>query len=130
MEVEIIPVRYLGKKARQTDSVNGSGTVWNGNGDVQFVSRQHAARLFSHPLVWEDARENPKDTITPERVPAKNMADEEVVRPLFTNIAGLSRPALNEFALRQFGVYLDDDDDDAARDRVIRMVTQDTKFGD
>ncbi|MEO5333034.1 MAG: hypothetical protein H7839_13525 [Magnetococcus sp. YQC-5] len=48
-------IRYIGKKATKSDTVAGTNTVWNGNGDIQEVLDTVAEKLLKHPDVWEVA---------------------------------------------------------------------------
>lgn len=45
-------IEYVGKKARRTDTVAGTGIVWNGAGDVQEVPDEAAQKLLKHADVW------------------------------------------------------------------------------
>lgn len=45
-------IAYVGLKASRTDTVAGTGIVWDGAGDVQDVPDDAAAKLLKHPDVW------------------------------------------------------------------------------
>lgn len=55
-------IKYIGKKPVKTDNVAGTGTVWNGPGDVQNVDKPEAvAKLLAHTGIWvrEEAEAKP-----------------------------------------------------------------------
>lgn len=45
-------IEYVGKKTSRTDTVAGTGIVWNGAGDVQEVPDEAAQKLLKHADVW------------------------------------------------------------------------------
>ena len=50
---ETARVKYLGRKPYAVDTINGTGVVWNGNGDVQVLPIAHAEKLAKqHPDAW------------------------------------------------------------------------------
>lgn len=51
---QLVPVEYIGKKRRKTDTVTGSGFIWNGQGDVQLVPIAIAQRLLEprYAEIW------------------------------------------------------------------------------
>lgn len=51
------PVRYIGVKARQTDTQGLTSTIWNGPNDVQPYPDDKVHLLLRHPTVWELAQE-------------------------------------------------------------------------
>lgn len=53
-----IKVRYIGVKPRQTDCLAGTGTVWNGPGDVQTVPLKAWEKFSKHPTVYELVEED------------------------------------------------------------------------
>lgn len=48
-----IQVRYIGVKPKQTDCIAGTGTVWNGPGDVKPVPIKAWEQFRKHPTVYE-----------------------------------------------------------------------------
>lgn len=48
-----IQVRYIGVKPKQTDCIAGTGTVWNGPGDVKTVPIKAWEQFRKHPTVYE-----------------------------------------------------------------------------
>lgn len=45
---QMVDVEYVGSKAKSTDNVAGTGTVWNGPGDVQKVPASAWPKLAKH----------------------------------------------------------------------------------
>ena len=62
-------LRYVGKKPWAIDSVGGTGTLWNGNGDIQEVPDDVGAKLLGYPDQWEEVI--PKKTADATKPPAK-----------------------------------------------------------
>lgn len=58
-------VEYVGSKDRKEDNVSGSGTVWNGPGDVQPVTLIQWGLLSKHPGVWRKVQESAPATLEP-----------------------------------------------------------------
>ncbi len=50
-----VMVEYVGQKVRKEDNVAGTGTVWNGAGDVQEVPQRAWAIMQRHKDVWREA---------------------------------------------------------------------------
>jgi len=48
----MVPVAYIGQKETKRDTLERTGTVWNGPGDVQMVDARPAGRLLRHPTVF------------------------------------------------------------------------------
>lgn len=46
-------IKYVGKKPWTVDVLGGTGTIWNGNGDIQPVPEAVAQKLVAHPDQWE-----------------------------------------------------------------------------
>lgn len=61
-------VQYLGPKARKTDNVANTDTVWLGTGDVQTVTQDVWSKLSAHPAVWRVVPdgEEPQPVAKPE----------------------------------------------------------------
>ena len=51
-------LRYLGSKPYGLDSFAGTGTIWNGNGDIQPVPEEAAKILLKYPTVWAEVTVN------------------------------------------------------------------------
>lgn len=51
-EQKNVSIAYIGKKEVKRDTVNGTGTVWFGHGDLQLYPAHLAARLLAHKAVW------------------------------------------------------------------------------
>lgn len=49
---KLVDVVYVGAKPSAHDNVAGSGKTWTGNGDVQQVTPEQAARLVRHADQW------------------------------------------------------------------------------
>jgi len=47
-------LRYVGKKPWAIDSIGGTGTLWNGNGDIQEVPNEVGEKLLGYPDQWEE----------------------------------------------------------------------------
>jgi hypothetical protein len=47
-----VRVMYVGKKARQTDTVAGTSIVWSHQGDVRSVPLAAWSKMAKHPDVW------------------------------------------------------------------------------
>lgn len=52
-------IEYVGAKARKEDNVAGTGTVWQGTGDVQDVADEKASMLLARPEIWRRAGDSP-----------------------------------------------------------------------
>lgn len=50
--IQLIAVRYVGKKPTALDNVAKSGKCWKGNGDVQHVTQAQAKILTCYPDQW------------------------------------------------------------------------------
>lgn len=50
---KLIAVRYIGRKPSAHDNVARSGKIWNGAGDIQYVTDVQARLLIKHELEWE-----------------------------------------------------------------------------
>lgn len=107
----MIELRYVGRKAWAIDPVGGSGTVWNGNGDVQGVPVSAARKILRHPDEWELA--NPEDASRLEVNTAHHATDEDGKTvevddsDLNKPIDKMSRVELKVFAKLRFGKDLD-----------------------
>jgi len=55
MNTNSVLVEYVGKKAQKVDNVADTGTVWNGEGDIQPVTLEAWGKLSRHPEVWRIA---------------------------------------------------------------------------
>lgn len=70
-------LRYVGKKPWSVDSIGGTGTIWNGNGDIQPVPAEVAEKLINYPDQWELAEPMRPARKGKQTAPAK---DEEPVK--------------------------------------------------
>lgn len=52
-------VKYVGQKPAKKDNVAMTGTIWNGNGDIQEVSDAAWEKLKNHPDIWELVKAEP-----------------------------------------------------------------------
>lgn len=68
---QLVAVRYVGPKARKSDNVAGTGTVWIGHGDVQDVPASAWPKLAAYPDVWRLAGDT---TPLPDASPVPGMA--------------------------------------------------------
>lgn len=70
-------IEYVGKKPVKEDNVAKTGTVWQGQGDVQEVADEAAcSKLLAHPLVWRAAAEDAQAT-NRKQAKAKRAAAED-----------------------------------------------------
>lgn len=63
------PIRYIGTKPKKSDNVCGTDTVWDGHGDIQYVSQAVAAKLLAPRFrdIWQHAEQavpDPRDKVT------------------------------------------------------------------
>jgi len=64
-------VVYVGLKEMKADNVAGTGLVWT-RGEVHEVEdEEKAAKLFAHPLIWQNADEKYELVPEPKVVPAE-----------------------------------------------------------
>jgi hypothetical protein len=103
----MIELRYIGRKAWAIDPVGGTGTVWDGNGDVQAVTVGAARKILKHPDEWELA--NPDDASRLEVNTLHHTIDEDG-KPTEVDDADLAKPVermtraeLKVFAKLKFG---------------------------
>lgn len=52
-------IEYVGTKPSRTDTVAGTGIVWNGQGDVKDVPDAVAGKLLYHTDIWRRADAKP-----------------------------------------------------------------------
>ena len=97
-------IQYIGKKPVKHDNVAGTGTVWNGTGDVQEVKDPLVvAQLLRHGSVWQmaDGKAAPE---SPEPPQAKKPEPEpEHDNPPLVDLAAMDADGLREYAQREFG---------------------------
>lgn len=48
----MVEIKYIGFKPAKRDTVAGTGTIWDGHGDVRAVPDEAARVLVRHPDVW------------------------------------------------------------------------------
>ena len=70
-----IQVRYIGVKPRQTDCLAGTGTVWNGPGDVQTVPLKAWEKFSKHPTVYELVEGDEPEAASTDDSGAMTLAD-------------------------------------------------------
>lgn len=74
-----IPIQYTGNKPRSIDNLpNGSGTVWNGHGDVQLVDASFVPALLKHAH-WRIAPDDAKAPEPPVGIYGTNHPDPIVL---------------------------------------------------
>jgi hypothetical protein len=60
MSKELMAVEYIGTKPKKKDNVMGSGAVWNGQGDVQFVAESIGRVLCARfSAIWRETDKEP-----------------------------------------------------------------------
>lgn len=81
-----VRVKHIGKHARRADTMSGEGTVWNGEGDIQTVSRRAwENHLKKHPDLWELAEDDEQGKQAPAstaEVDAQRAENERVAAEL------------------------------------------------
>ena len=97
-------LRYIGNKEEKTDPVAKTGVIWRGNGDVQDVSKEAAAKLLVHTGIWELA--SPKEkvpVIQEEEKPLETEQEKVDALPPMPSLENMDKEALQHFAQRHFG---------------------------
>lgn len=114
-------VQYIGKNSKHRDRLYGTGTRWNGRGDVQEIDDDVAAVMISkHPDVYALASEGSLADANREPPPENNAnpADTGDQKPTietaqvkidgeFYPLSKLKKAALDAYAKEHFGVDLD-----------------------
>ncbi len=81
-----VRVKHIGKHARRADTMSGEGTVWNGEGDIQTVSRRAwENHLKKHPDLWvlaEDGEQGKQAVASTAEVDAQRAANERAAAEL------------------------------------------------
>lgn len=120
-----VRVMYVGKKPRQTDTVGGTKTVWNGPGDVQEVPLSAWAKMTKHPDVWslDDGSRKAVDVVL--AAAGLDASAAEQVKGTLAGLAGIEPvldSALPEILQISDGVTM-------PRDEVVRGAFQALVFG-
>lgn len=100
------PIRYIGKKERKEDNVAHTGTVWNGNGDVQNVPDNAVAKLLVHTDSWElagDAQKSGDELQQTTSTAKSNEPTEADMKPPMVNLETMDKDALRSYAQQHFG---------------------------
>jgi hypothetical protein len=104
--MSLVPIKYVGAKARRTDSVAGTGLAWEAD-TVHMVPPEVAVKLLRHPDVWAKGEE-------PEGAEAAKLADKPeleteeslALKVGLPNLAAMSKADLGQMAAARFGITL------------------------
>ena len=112
-------IRYIGNKPVKTDNVAKTGKEWLGNGAVQSVSDEAAAKLLAYPEIFELVGESnddngPPNSITPLTTPltdtpkvdssqTSQQTDTPKIEAPMVSIETMDGKALRDYAQRYFG---------------------------
>lgn len=113
----LIPIMYIGKKERKTDTVAGTGLEWRAN-EIHFVPPLIASKLIRYTDVWREAWDEAEEdpgrvglVVTEQQTgTAAGQGTEQSQIPPFSmpNLKGMKKSELQAFALGQFNHQLDD----------------------
>ena len=124
--VPTIPIRYVGKKAEETDHLYGTGIAWTGKGDVQQVPIDKAPLLLAHEDVWEDARSaavRKKQKLGEAKFIPERYREEDDPVPVAAQVHLMPLEDLTRYALVTFGERFSPEITlDAARTEVVRLM--------
>lgn len=104
--MSLVPIKYIGAKARKVDTVADTGLVWEVD-TVHLVPPAVAARLLRHPDVWAEgeAAEGAEAALVPRPVPRE--AEEPVTLKVgLPNLTAMNKADLAQLAQSRFGVTL------------------------
>lgn len=104
VSVGMMPVKYIGHRARYGDGVYGSGLFWH-QGETVMVPDELAVKLLRHTEVW--TRGNEADVSAPQSVRTVDTETEEETESVRIEIASMEKDALEAFARDRFQVTLD-----------------------
>jgi hypothetical protein len=95
-------IMYIGRQPRHRDRLFGTGTQWNGPGDVQEVEDAAATKMLNqHPTVY--ARPEA------QKIVAEQIAEqgEKLAEAIEEFLRTADAKALRDYALAHYGVKLD-----------------------
>lgn len=117
--MNIIGIRYIGKKPVQEDTVTKSGAVWE-PGQVHNFSADDGAKLLQHTDSFEMADVNPEGDFYAGR--KRSPAPHEP--PPFVNLSAMNAAALALFARRELNrvVNIEGKQDDQVRAEVLSLM--------
>lgn len=124
--METVRVKHIGKHARRADTMSGEGTVWNGEGDIQTVSRKAwDNHLSKYPDLWVLAGddEQPKGAAQPgladkpvDGGEAKPDGETKTPPP---DYEAMDRPALAKLATERGLIF----DGRTSKARLVELLT-------
>jgi hypothetical protein len=102
----LVPIIYVGAKARRTDSIAGTGLVWL-PGQAHQVPQDVAAKLLRHPDVWArgEAEEGAVAAVLAEK-PVEETEETLALRIGLPSLNGMSKADLGQLAAARFGITL------------------------
>lgn len=104
-----VRIKYIGTKAKKTDTVAGTGIVWL-FGEAQDVPERAAVQLLKHPDVWEldDGAKRPVAHMV-EAVKEPTLREEVepiVLKTALPNLTAMTKAQLAQYAASRYGQQL------------------------
>jgi len=109
----VAKIQYIGKKKQKEDNVAGTGTVWNGPGDVQEVNAplEVIEKIIAHKGVWllvpDDTKVAAPCTVKPTQAPKGKFEDEEVEAPPVVDFNRMGKDKIDDYCRVHLKVKID-----------------------
>lgn len=134
--METTPIMYIGVRERYTDGLFGTG-AWERD-QIKLVPKDVATKMQTHAAVYVETKVAKKEVAAGESVktsdevevveinhPTEEKKQLDQVEELETQVNGMNKAALLDFAQSRFGKKLDGRTSAAdARTEVIRLIHQ------